>query len=114
MEEFVQHPVTGDLTEVPGIGPAAIKILADHPTESIQNTYQLIGKYLALKSNGEDTKKPIDSYEHNDVFWYFLKDRGIKSHRSAVVQAIARKCNSFIPGMYDPTLYEDDDDSDEE
>jgi len=38
--------ITGDLTDVPGIGPSAVKKLADgdDPSEVVTNTFQLIGK----------------------------------------------------------------------
>lgn len=45
MMDFIRGSVGGDITEVPGIGPAAAKKLADgEGDESITNTYQLIGK----------------------------------------------------------------------
>ena len=50
--------------------------------------------------------------EHMEKFWYFLKDKGIKSHRSAIVKAIGEKTNTMMPGIYDASIYEDDDDED--
>jgi len=46
MNEFLRGQLTGDLTEVPGIGPAAVKKLAvgDLDGDRITNTFQLIGK----------------------------------------------------------------------
>ena len=113
MDEFLHSNITGELTEVPGIGPAAKAALARHEdeTERITNTYQLIGKFLMLKGPDRGDEK-VDSIEHNDKFWYFLKSRGVSAYRSGIVQCIARKCGSFMPGIYDPTLYESD--SDEE
>lgn len=107
LEEFVQGDVTGDLSEIPGIGPKAIEALAEHedPNEQITNTWQLIGVFLQLKGPGD-----VGCLEHNDKFWYWLKSRGISSHRSGIVQCIARKVNQFFPGIYDPEVYEDDDD----
>jgi hypothetical protein len=115
LEEFVQGQITGDLTEVPGIGPAAVKLLSQHENQHLRitNTYQLIGQYLMLKGP-EDGGEKVDCYAHNDKFWYWLKSRGISSHRSGVVQAIARKCNSFMTGLYDPTIYESDDEEEEQ
>jgi len=46
MNEFLRGQLTGDLTEVPGIGPAAVKKLAlgDLDDDKVTNTFQLIGK----------------------------------------------------------------------
>lgn len=47
--DFIRAQVQGDITEVPGIGPAAAKKLADgEHDECITNTYQLIGKVSCL------------------------------------------------------------------
>lgn len=50
LADFLRAPLTGDLTEVPGIGPAAVtKLAAGEDGESVENTFQLIGKFLMLK-----------------------------------------------------------------
>lgn len=50
LADFLRAPLTGDLTEVPGIGPAAVTKLADgEEGDSVANTFQLIGKFLMLK-----------------------------------------------------------------
>jgi hypothetical protein len=50
LADFLRAPLTGDLNEVPGIGPAAISKLADgEEAEAVHNTFQLIGKFLMLK-----------------------------------------------------------------
>ena len=111
LDEFVQRAIGGNLDEVPGIGPAAVIKLAQpdvNGNPGITTTYQLIGAYLALK--GQD----CDPVAHNDVFWYWLKEKGISAHRSGIVQCIAKKCNSFMPGLYDPSMYEESDDEAEE
>jgi hypothetical protein len=86
METWKNSPTNGDLNEVPGIGKATIEKLAkcEGSDESITNTYQLFGKYLMLKGPGE-----IDAVEHAERFWYWLKNRGIHSHRSAIVRAVS-------------------------
>lgn len=111
MEQWRSAQVQGDLLEVPGIGPAAVKHLVGDAgmddDERITNTYQLMGHYLKLK--GPDREDgPVDCYEHNEKFWQFLKERGISAHRSAVVRAIAEKLSVTFPGLYDPNLYEMD------
>jgi hypothetical protein len=51
MNEFLRGQLTGDLTEVPGIGPAAVKKLAmgDLDDDKVTNTFQLIGKVSAYE-----------------------------------------------------------------
>ena len=45
MMDFIRGTVSGDITDVPGIGPAAAKKLASGDgDEKITNTYQLFGK----------------------------------------------------------------------
>ncbi|KAG5180527.1 hypothetical protein JKP88DRAFT_185579 [Tribonema minus] len=106
LAEFIRQPITGELTEVPGIGPAAVKKLAaGEGSNKVANTYQLIGKFLSLKG-GDDSGKTIQTIEHCDRFWYWLKEMGISSYRSGIVNAIAEKCNTWIPGIYDEDQYD--------
>lgn len=55
--------VSGDLNEVPGIGPVAEDKLA---AAGITNTFQLIGKFLTLKEDDDVAK-------HMDEFVSYLK-----------------------------------------
>lgn len=52
MEEWRQRQITGDLTEVPGIGPAtAMKLMqGELQDDQITNTYMLFGK-VYMKCN---------------------------------------------------------------
>ena len=111
MMDFIRGSVTGEITEVPGIGPAAAKKLAngENVDEKVTNTYQLIGKFLMLKGPDIDDNK-VESMEHCEKFWYWLQDKGISAHRSAIVKAIALKVNGLLPGVYDPDLYDEDED----
>mmetsp|Transcript_28361 Transcript_28361/g.59156 ORF Transcript_28361/g.59156 Transcript_28361/m.59156 type:complete len:133 (-) Transcript_28361:359-757(-) len=114
MADFVRATIKGDITEVPGIGPAAAKKLAEgEPDDQVTNTYQLIGKFLMLKGPDSADSK-VESYEHCEKFWFWLAAKGISSHRSAIVKAIAQKVNGTMPGVYDASLYDDDDDEQEE
>lgn len=36
--------------------------------------------------------------EHMDKFWYWLKKKGLDSHRSGIVLAIAEKADTWVPG----------------
>mmetsp|Transcript_50086 Transcript_50086/g.55944 ORF Transcript_50086/g.55944 Transcript_50086/m.55944 type:complete len:131 (+) Transcript_50086:79-471(+) len=114
MENWKTTPTIADLSSVPGLGPAGIKKLADCELDEdkITNTYQLFGKFLMLKGPGNDGGIEIDSHEHTEKFWYWLKNRGITAHRSAIVLAIATKSSTFFQGMYD--VNESDSDDDEE
>mmetsp|Transcript_42128 Transcript_42128/g.61793 ORF Transcript_42128/g.61793 Transcript_42128/m.61793 type:complete len:136 (+) Transcript_42128:109-516(+) len=116
MGDFLRGQITGELTEVPGIGPAAAKKLAagDDESEMVTNTFQLFGKFLSLKGPDDEEEK-VESMEHMEKFWYWLQNKGITAHRSAIVKAIAEKMNGMMPGIYDASAYgEDEDDDDEE
>lgn len=112
MENWRLHQVTGNLSDVPGIGPAAINAFLNDPDDStrITNTHQLIGQYLMLK--GPDSEEYTTSVrEWNQKFWYFLKAKGITAHRSAIVLAIYLKVTSFFPDLSD--MNEEDYESDD-
>ena len=113
MTNFTRLTLAGDITEVPGIGPAAkLKLASGEGDDKVTNTYQLIGKFLSLK--GPDTEdNKVESMEHCEKFWFWLQEKGITAHRSAIVKALAMKVNGLLPGVYDPDLY-DEEKSDEE
>lgn len=112
MEQWRTSATDPDLTTVPGIGPAAAKILKEK--DGITNTYQLFGKFLMLKGPGDEPEIEVTPVEHAEKFWYHLKNLGITSHRSAIVKAIAEKSATFFAGIYDANIYEEDDDDDDE
>ena len=94
LAKFLAEDVHEDITSVPGIGPAAAKKLAEQVEgdSPIQTTYQLIGKFLSLRGPGMSTQ------EHCDAFWNYLSLRGVNSHRSGIVHAIAEKTDLAFPG----------------
>jgi hypothetical protein len=95
---FLQSRITGDLKEVPGVGDATVAAMK---ANGVSTTYGLIGKYLSLK---EET---VESVEHCDRFFYWLKEIGTAAgYRSAVVQAIAMKMDVVFPGIYDGSCYD--------
>lgn len=57
MSAWISQPITGDLSEVPGLGPAGIAKLKD---KGVTTTFNLIGEYLLLKGEG------VESVEHCD------------------------------------------------
>ena len=91
LADFLRSPISEDLTTVPGIGPAAVKLLKK---QDIATTHQLIGKFLSFKG------KDVSVQKHCDDFWDFLNETGIKAHRSGVVQSVAERVNILIPGTY--------------
>lgn len=96
LSEFIQASITGDLLEVPGIGPAAKAKLAE---KGITTTFGLIGQFLLLKEEG------VGPIEHCDRFWYWLNAAGINAHRAGIVQCIAEKVDTMFPGIYDASQY---------
>jgi hypothetical protein len=86
--------ITGDLTEIPGIGPAAAKKLAEG-ADPITNSWMLFGVYLNMKGpdgvDADGNPVGVDCVQHNDRFWWFLKEKGISAHRSAICRAVAEK-----------------------
>ncbi|CAN0133301.1 unnamed protein product, partial [Scytosiphon promiscuus] len=85
--------------KVPGVGPFAITRLATEDGGSITNTYQLMGKFLALC--GDEVRTVLfflDPVEHCNKFWQWVVDKGIKNQRSSIVLAIAEKANLAYPG----------------
>jgi hypothetical protein len=98
--EFLRAPITGTITEVPNIGAATAKVLAKG-TDPILNSYQLIGKYISLKTNDPETNEPIDCDSHCDKFWHWLKMKGVTTNRDGIVLAIAEKTNTMLPGIYE-------------
>lgn len=108
MERFrTATMLTGDLTEVPGIGPKAAEKLAE---DGIKNTYHLLGHYMKLAEFEEDEngENKVDTYFLNQAFWSFLKGVGISAHRSAIVKAISEKVAAAYPAFHDANIYDDD------
>jgi len=100
--EWIRAPITGKLDEVPGIGPANITHLStineatkEHGgDEVIDSTHQLLGKYLFFKSLS------VSNVENAQLFYNWLKMKGITSRRDSIVEAVAEKVNIMIPGIY--------------
>ena len=97
LRAWLAAPITGNLLEVPGIGEGNVLKLAtaNNGGDPICTSYELFGKFFLLKSPG------VLPVEHCDRFWFWLKGKGIISHRAAIVQACAEKLNLMMPGLYD-------------
>eukprot|EP01032_Pedospumella_encystans_P013559 gene13559-15603_t len=98
LADFIRAPLTGNLSEVPGIGPATEKKLREN---GISTTYGLIGKYLSLKEEG------VEPVEHADRFYFWLKSIDTPTgFRAGIVHALAEKVNSTFVGLYDADAYQ--------
>ncbi|TMW66543.1 hypothetical protein Poli38472_004308 [Pythium oligandrum] len=108
LADFLRAPLTGDLKEVPGIGDiAAGKLAAGEDGDRVENTFQLIGKFLMLKASLEENDDGlIDCADHCNAFWFWLKAKGISAYRSGIVMAIAEKVNTMLPGIYDAAEFQ--------
>lgn len=60
-----------------------------------------------LKGPDTDGHK-VECMEHMEKFWHWLKSKEIRSHRSAIVKAVAIKASTFFPDIYDASLYDDE------
>lgn len=101
LANFLGSPIDEDLTSVPGIGDAAVKLL-NEPFENdppIETTYQLLGKFLSLKGKG------MTQQEHCDAMWFYLQERGLNSYRAGIVHCLAERLNLFMPGFYDSSNF---------
>jgi hypothetical protein len=99
-ERWNSSAVTGILTEVPGIGAAAVELLAfdvlDRPHERVTNTYQLFCVYLTVKGSDDTPNRAVTCYDHNEHFHQWLKMKCTLNHRSAIVKALAEKCATYF------------------
>ena len=89
---YIMQPVSFDLTSVPGLGAAAVETLK---RARIENTVQLMGRFLMLKKSGMGPK------EHADAMYADLKKMGINSHRANVVFAMSEKLYAMVPKLGD-------------
>mgnify|MGYP003594935021 CR=1 FL=1 len=97
LAEFIRAPITGELSEVPGIGPATVKVLTE---AGVETTFALIGVFLTLKNADTET------VEHMDQCYYWpLSLSTVTGYRAGICQAIAEKTNTMFPNIYDRDVY---------
>mmetsp|Transcript_1865 Transcript_1865/g.1675 ORF Transcript_1865/g.1675 Transcript_1865/m.1675 type:complete len:120 (-) Transcript_1865:81-440(-) len=99
LSDFVRLQLSGDLKEVPGIGPKTEEALK---AAGISTTFGLIGKYLTLKEEG------VGPVEHTDRFYYWLKSvvpPSAGQFRAGIVRSICEKVNLTFPGLYEEDAY---------
>ena len=95
---WLRASITGDITEVPGIGPASAEKLS---RAGVTSTHGLVGKFLAMTDAG------VSPVEHCERFYLYLQSVGVNAKRADVVQSIAEKVDAWMPGTYDEKAYED-------
>ena len=97
LADFIRAPVSGQLTDVPGLGPATAALLA---AQGVDTTHALIGKFLTMKTAG------VGTVEHMDRFYFWLQSLNTPTgFRAGVCHAIAEKTNTLLPGIYDEDVY---------
>eukprot|EP01033_Poteriospumella_lacustris_P016704 gene16704-11957_t len=98
LADFIRSPISGNLDEVPGVGPATIEILK---ANGITTTFQLLGQYLLLKDDG------VEPVEHADRFYLWLKSLNTPAgFRAGIVHSVAEKLNVSFPRIYDSSAYD--------
>lgn len=94
LADFLRAPIDGKLESIYGIKKdgVAAQALQDN---GVENSYQLLGVFLKMKSNDTDSK------EHCDLFYNWLTKIGVTKYRAAIVRQIAEKTNTWMDGLYD-------------
>jgi len=99
LSEFVRAPLSGNILDVPGIGPSTAELLK---AEGIATSFQLIGKFLSFKDEN------VDSLLHCETFYQWLCELNTpKGFRAGLVHALAEKTNIVFPGVYDVSAYDE-------
>lgn len=97
LDDFCIQPISGDIMEVPGLTENNAILLT---YKGVWNTYNLIGKYLSFKDQWTSVR------EHQDRFLDWLRSTGISNDECMVIWlSIAEKTSTFMPGLYDPSVY---------
>ena len=93
--------MTGKLTNVPGIGAKNSQLLmqAVDGGPNVQTSFQLFGIFMGFRG------KDIDSAQHCQLFFNWLRLHHIHHCTHAIVSAMAEKANIMFPGIYDNEAY---------
>lgn len=99
LAEFVRSPLSGNLLDVPGLGPATAELLK---AEGVHTSFQLVGKFLSFKDAN------VDSLLLCETFYQWLCELNTpKGFRAGIVHALAEKINICFPGIYDVSAYDE-------
>ena len=96
IDEFIRAPLSKDIESIPGVGAFNAMLLEE---QGVQTPHQLLAVYMSLGGESDD------SVELQDKFYYWLQEVGINSNRSTIVEVVAKKVNTWIPGIYDDDVY---------
>ena len=88
--DWIPKPLTFDLQDIPGIGPAAEKALRQN---GVDNPMALLGQFLMLRREGMGAK------DHCNAMARYLKDVGINSHRADIIYCCSEKLAILFPAM---------------
>ena len=95
--KWLHTPITGELKEVPQLGPACAEKLR---AAGISTTYGLFGQFLSLK------EEDVGSVEVCDRFYYWLESIDIPAgSKGTITHAIALKLEVHFPGIYSESAY---------
>ncbi|KAJ1456913.1 hypothetical protein M885DRAFT_563524 [Pelagophyceae sp. CCMP2097] len=62
LADWLRVPVTSDLQQIPGIGPAyELKLKEGTGDDVVETCHQLIGKFLSFKGTGVTSKEHCDA-----------------------------------------------------
>ena len=84
---FIAAEVTGDLLDVPGVGPAAVQAFE---IAGVCNTFALLGQFMMLRREG------MTGQEHQNAIVRYLKEIGINALRNDVVYSCSNKLQSHF------------------
>ena len=88
---WLMSDIDGDLQQVPGVGPKAEDYLKK---ESVNNTWQLIAKFLSMYELG------MSEQEHCNLFKQWLADHTKYVKTDAIVEAIVEYMKTRFPKLY--------------
>eukprot|EP00947_MAST-08B_sp_MAST-8B-sp1_P003009 g3009.t1 len=80
--DWLPKPLTFDLQDTPGIGPATENALRRN---GVDNPMALLGQFLMLRREG------MDARDHCNAMARYLKDVGIPSHRADIIYGCSEK-----------------------
>jgi hypothetical protein len=103
--EFITRPITGDLSEVPGIDED-VKITLQY--KGIDTTHAIIGKYLMFKTPKACGIKVGEDFAD----WLSHVTRCSIKMARIIARSIGERANVSFPGVYEPLSYDDEDNAD--
>lgn len=99
LADFLRAPISGIITEVPGVGVRTSAILAKH---GIETTHQLIGKFLMFCAKDDTTRTHC-----NKFLEWLISIESPPTYRTTITHVIAEKLSVLFPGIYDGSEFVD-------